>query len=437
MNNFLHRSQSSSESFQENETSISNNSQSTLSKTTYDALILDARSRQSLVAVRSLGSRGISTAAFESFDGLPVPAFSSRWCQHKVICPEAVATQEYLACLEQVLDSTEARVLIPSSDITIALISKYRERIEQRVRLAVAKESALSIAINKERTLEVAKRLGLSVPRGVNVSGVCEVKSALREIGLPAVIKPVESWMWSEQHGMRVQSLLVTNLEEAQRAVEKLTIYGKTTLFQQFLPGRRDAMSFIYAHGQIYARFAQWAKRTNPPLGGTSVVRQSISVPEDIGEQAERLIREIELEGYSEVEFRRDRGGHPYLMEINPRLSASVGLAVQAGVDFPYLLYQWANGGRIDVVNTYRTGIWMRYLGGDVATTIAAVRQRGRPGVPPPAIAILAFCVSFFIPMYYDYINWKDPFPMLAAIIGFPRYLLRGEDKRLSKQKSS
>src|SRR6202023_1089385 len=95
--------------------------------------------------------------------------------------------------------------------------------------------------------------------------------------------------------------------------------------------------------GQIYARFAQWAKRTDPPLGGTSVLRQSIPIPPDIGDQAERLVIEIELEGYSEVEFRRDNGGIPYLMEINPRLSASVEIAVRSGVDFPYLLYQGQN----------------------------------------------------------------------------------------------
>src|SRR2546430_14580761 len=87
--------------------------------------------------------------------------------------------------------------------------------------------------------------------------------------------------------------------------------------------------------------------RTDPPLGGLSVLRQSIAVPPDIGPQAEALVREIDLEGYSEVEFRRDAAGVSYLMEINPRLSASVEVAVRAGVDFPNLLYQWASGGPI------------------------------------------------------------------------------------------
>ncbi len=239
--------------------------------------------------------------------------------------------------------------------------------------------------------------------------------AALHEVGLPAVVKPNESWLWGEQQGARLVCKLVTTPDEAKRAVEELTSFGGTALFQQFLSGRREAVNFLFANGEIYARFAQWAKRTQPPLGGTSVLRQSISIPKDIGEQAERLVREIDLEGYSEVEFRRDSEGKPYLMEINPRLSASVEVAVRSGVDFPYLLYQWANGDRIDRIQSYRVGGWMRYLEGDIITTVQTVTQRGRPGVTPPAKAILGFLGSFFLPMGYDYVDWRDPLPAFSS----------------------
>jgi len=398
----------------------------------YDAFVLNARLRQSLVTVRSLGRRGLRVAALETLDGLPAPAFSSRWCQRKAVCQAYEGTKEHLASLEQVLEATGARVLIVSSDGTIEMIRRYRERLEQRVRVALAQEPALAIAVSKERTLEIARRLGVGVPRAVTVGAVSEVGAALHEIGLPAVVKPVESWTGDEQQGVRVASRLVTTPEEARRAIAELTRYGGKTLFQQFISGRRESLSFLYAHGQMYARFAQWVKRTDPPLGGTSVLRQSIAIPPDIGEQGERLVREIELEGYSEVEFRRDSDGHPYLMEINPRLNASIEVAVRAGIDFPYLLYQWVTGERMDVVEGYRPGVWMRHLGGDIATTMASVRQRGRTGVTPPVKAIGEFCASFFVPMGYDYVDWRDPLPMWAATIGYPRQLWRQAKERLS-----
>lgn len=410
-------------------------SQSAFQQRTCDVLVLNARSRQSLVAVRSLGRRGLRVMALDTPDSLSVPAFSSRWCHHKVVCPSYRETNAHLLYLQSLLNSSSTRVVVPTSDSNVALLRQYRERLETSTGLAIAKEAALAIAVSKEQTLEVARHLGLRIPQGIVLGDVRDIDIALREIGLPAVVKPEESWIENEQQGVRVTCQLVTTPDEARRAVEELTCLGGRVLFQQYLVGRREAISFLYANGQMHARFAQWAKRTNPPLGGVSVLRQSIAVPVDIGEQAERLVREIELEGYSEVEFRRDSAGYPYLMEINPRLSASVELAVRAGVDFPYLLYQWASGERIDMVEGYRSGLWMRHLGGDIDTTIAALLQRGRPGVSSPTRACLDFCSSFFVPMRYDYLDWADPLPAWTAMVGFPRELWHLAKKSFSKRK--
>jgi predicted ATP-grasp superfamily ATP-dependent carboligase len=355
----------------------------------------------------------------ETSDSGGVPAFSSRWCQQRFVCPANEGTEAYFTYLEQVLDRTDARVLITSSDATIALIRRHREQLERRVRIALAREPALSAAINKEQVLAIARQLGAEVPRTVTVGAASDVGAALHEIGLPAVVKPVESWGWNGQQGSRIVPQLVVTPDEARRAVEDLTRFGGTVLFQEFLSGRRESLSLFSAGGEVYARFAFWGKRTYPLLGGIYVLRQAIAFPLDTGEQAERLVREIGLEGYAQVEFRRDAAGKPYLMEINPRLNMAIAHAVSAGVDFPYLLYRWASGEQIDRVQSYRTGGWMRHLNGDIRATAAAVRQRGRPGVPPPARAIRDFCLSFFTPMKYDYVDWVDPLPAWKATKGF------------------
>ena len=90
-------------------------------------------------------------------------------------------------------------------------------------------------------------------------------------------------------------------------------------------------------------------------------------------------------------------------------------------MDFPSLLYQWANGGPIDRVQGYRVGVWMRHLQGDLMTTITTLQQRGRPGVAPPVQALLGFGLSFFKPMKYDYMDWHDPLPAVKATTDFVR----------------
>ncbi len=400
----------------------------------FDALVLNAQLRQSLVAVRSLGRRGLRVAAAGTVSN--APAFSSRWCQRGFVFAAAEATDAYGVMLEEWLERHAAPVLISSHDGTMALLRARRARLEQRVSLALANEPALTIAVDKERTLAVASRLGLHVPREVVIRDGADVPMALKEIGLPAVIKPCESWVSDGRDGTWVGPQLVVTRAEAQRAIEAVTRFGKPVLFQQLLTGRREAVSFLYAKGDVYARFAQWARRTRPPLGGQSVLRQSIAVPSDIGAQAESLVREINLEGYSEVEFRRDSAGVPYLMEINPRLSASVEIAVRAGVDFPYLLYQWASGGPIEKVNEYRIGGWMRHLGGDIERTIAALGERGRPGITPPVKTLLDFGLSFLKPMRYDYLDWKDPLPAVKATTDFTRGAISRLVSRVKRNRS-
>ena len=396
-----------------------------------DALVLDASLRQALVTVRSLGRRGLAVAAAETHP--EAPAFVSRWCQGGFVFPAQEGTDGYDALLEQWLDRTGARVLFASHDATIALLRRHRARLEQRLRLALAPEQALATAISKERTLEVARCLDIPVPREVVVRDAGDVEAALKEVGLPAVIKPSESWLWNGREGARLSAQLAVTAAELRDAVEAVTCFGEVALVQQLLTGRREAVSFLYAKGEVYARFAQWAKRTSPPLGGQSVLRKSIAIPSDIGRYAESLVRHIKLEGYCEVEFRRDAAGVPYLMEINPRLSASVEIAVRAGVDFPYLLYQWASGGPIERVAGYRIGGWMRHLGGDITTTLAALRQRGRPGIRPPVRTLWDFGISFLRPMAYDYLQWTDLRPAVKATTTRARGAIRSLASRVRK----
>ena len=72
-------------------------------------------------------------------------------------------------------------------------------------------------------------------------------------------------------------------------------------------------------------------------------------------------------------------------MEINPRLSAAVEIAVRSGVSFPVLLYRWAAGEPLSEVSGYRTGLRMRWMAGDVEWLQTAFTQPGRPGRAEPA----------------------------------------------------
>ncbi len=310
-------------------------------------------------------------------------------------------------------------------DGSIAALRARRQDIEQIVALALAPEAALGIAVDKVRTLTAAGELGIRLPRGTLVENAGQAEAALEEIGLPTVIKPVESWVGGPDSGQRLVPAVASDQPTALAEIHRMLGHGVSVLVQEWLPGAREAVSLFMADGRVIARFAQRATRTSPPLGGNSVLRESIPLPPDIAADAERLVRAIGLDGYAEVEFRRDARGRGALMEINPRLSASVEVAVRAGVPFPRLLYKWARGETLDQSNGYQIGVRMRWLGGDVSWLKQCLAGRGGPDCESGGRAISRFAGDFLLPAGYDYLHKDDLRPAAVAMFGKARQLRR------------
>ena len=244
-----------------------------------------------------------------------------------------------------------------------------------------------------------------------------DTRAALAEIGVPAVIKPIRSWVSNTDQATRVISQAVLEESEALAHMNRLQEVGSSAVAQQFVTGPREAVSVFYAQGHVWATFAQVAHRTTPALGGVSVVRESIPMPADLESAALALVRALDLEGYSEIEFRRDAVGRPFLMEINARLSGSLEVAVRSGVPFPELLWRWAADEPLSPVMGYQTGIKMRYLKGDVKWLWENIESNGqRPDCVPPGRALATFAKDFLRRQSYDYVDRDDLRPAFVAL---------------------
>jgi FAD-dependent urate hydroxylase len=395
-------------------------------RTPTDALVLDGSARQALVTTRTLGRLGLRITTAESSDlfhpRIGVPAFASRWSEQEVILPSYHDDPtSYAQVLLDLVRAQPARVLIPSMDGSVAALRSWRSRFERHgVALALASEAALDLANDKQRTLGAAAELGIQYPRTIAVNCLADTTAALEEVGYPAVIKPTHSWVSKTDGATRVISEVVLDVSEARACVQQLGEAGcSSAVVQQLVSGAREAVSVFYAHGKVWASFAQVARRTTPVLGGVSVARESIPMPAELERAALALVRAFELEGYSEVEFRRDAEGNPHLMEINARLSGSLEVAVRSGVPFPALLWQWAAGEPLSPVLGYRTGFKMRYLKGDIKWLKENIETRGqRPDGVPPRKAIAVFAKDFLHPQSYDYLDRGDLGPAVAALTG-------------------
>jgi predicted ATP-grasp superfamily ATP-dependent carboligase len=372
------------------------------------------------------------------------PALKSRRCRLNAVVPDFVEDADsYVNAIVALLDEHSARLILPSHDGSIQALRARRHEVERRTFLPLASEAALDIAVSKTRTLALAKELGIAVPRSVLVTDLGDVRAAIDEVGLPAVVKPSCSWGHRKGVGERWGCDVVVSVDEARSSVERMGLSGLQAIIQQWLPGRRDAVSFFGASGKIWARFAQASYREFPPLGGAAVLCESIPLLADLVEPAEKLIRAAGLDGCSIVEFRRDGSGRPVLMEVNARMAGSVALAISAGVDFPIMLHSWATGAPLQEVVEYRVGRRQRWLSGDIWNLKYAFDGGDRPDVPSRLRAVSTFLADFVRrPSRLDIFDASDMRPALfefrhvvmEPILGRLLKSTRGPVRRISER---
>jgi carbamoylphosphate synthase large subunit len=380
-----------------------------------DALVLDLDTRAGLCAARSLGRAGYSVAV-AARDGA-ASGMTSRYASRRVVLPDpAVDFDDHVRELLAALDSLRPDAVLASIDSSVEALHLNRDAVGRFTAPGLASFEAVEVALSKERTIEVARSIGVPVPRSTPVSSLAEFDAAVAEIGLPCVLKPARSWRSSGAGGERLSPLIVHDAAEAGRAGPSLVREDAPVLVQEFAVGGRETIKLFRDRGRTLVRMAMLVDRTWPPLGGSSVMRRTASPPADVLEYAERLVAEVGLDGYSEVEFRRDAGGRALLMEINPRISQSVEVAVRAGVDFPRMQFEWARGGSIPIPPDPVLGLRVGWLAGDLRLLTGAL-DGGPPPRPRLSQTLRAVASDYIVHRArIEGFDTHDPKPVLGSI---------------------
>jgi predicted ATP-grasp superfamily ATP-dependent carboligase len=385
----------------------------------FDVLVLDAASRQSLAAVRSFGRAGLRVATAECFaecdPSLPPLAFRSRYSSHNLVLPSfASDADEFAAAVEAFVRRHPTRVVLPASDGSIAALTGRRHQLEALgCRLALPSADSLAAANNKDRTLEEARRLGIPYPATVCCSNLADLSEALDKVGLPAVLKPTISW--APRTVKRLQAVEVLNQAEAERAAQRFLCAGAGVIVQQWVGGRREGVTLLVDGGEVRASIAVVAHRTTPPLGGASVLRESVPVPPDVYDPSVRLVKALGLEGPCEVEYRRDETGFPLLMEINARLAGPLETLLRSGFDLPLMVWRWAAKLPVATAGDFKT-VRTRWLRGDLRWLRDNYFRVGRPDSVSRKRAFWDFGTEFLRSEHYDCFDWRDPGPIVAEL---------------------
>lgn len=397
--------------------------------------ITDGSHNHALAAARALGRKGWEVVVGETTP-LSKAGFS-KFCRQRRVYPSP--SQSVGAFIGWLLDEVKRErydFILPMTEGTLLPISTHREKFLPHVGLPLAPHDAVLKVFNKAETLALAMKVGVPTPRTWFVESLLELPGLAKELPYPVVIKP----RWSSYlNGDRITSgggaAYVSGPEELLKKYLPIHHEIPFPLIQSFAPGRGYGIYTLFDHGKPKVFFAHERVRDVRPTGSGSALRRSVLPDPLLKEYATTLLEAVGWHGVAMVEFKWDKArSAPALMEINGRFWNSLELAIAAGVDFPSLLLEMAQGKPVAEA-PYQDGLLCRWFLGDCRHLFEVLRgaPAGWPGPFPRRLPTLAtFLKSPGGRMVYDTFRRDDPLPELIEWLHFVFAKLPG---RLGKPK--
>jgi hypothetical protein len=192
--------------------------------------------------------------------------------------------------------------------------------------------------------------------------------------------------------------------------------YATFPLIQEYIHGKAVGIELCMHRGKVAAAFQHERIHELPISGGPGVYRRSTRLNAELVDRAVALLREMEWEGVAMVEFRQTAGGRAALMEVNGRFWGSLPLAIKAGVNFPYILYESMGLERELWCEPYQIDVRMKQFGPHLRWFWDAfVRRRVLPpgGFASRRRVLSEFIASFSPRVGLDIETWDDPMPAI------------------------
>lgn len=381
-------------------------------------LMLDGNTRSALAATRSLGRKGVPVVVADQAERNLSSA--SKYCSESFAYPSPAGDWEgFLTTVRTECSRRGIKVIFPMTEISIAIVLKHRERVAPLILPFVGFDTFDALA-DKWELFQLAQQLHLSTPKTQFVSDISSFGAIDPELKFPVVVKPYRSIMWSNGRWISASVKYAGSARELKEIVARYEYFNQHSfLIQEYISGEAQGIFALYAHGKPVSFFAHRRLRERPPSGGVSVLSESIEPNPEAQKAARALLDYVGWHGVAMVEFKVSAEGVPYLMEVNGRFWGSLQLAIDAGVDFPWLLYQLATGRDLDRVNGYTTGVKCRWLLGDLASLCTILISNGSsPHLQRfgKVQSVLQFLNFFDKASKYEVNRWDDVNPSLFEL---------------------
>ena len=236
-------------------------------------------------------------------------------------------------------------VLLPTLDSELPVLISLAPRLaEAGIRVVLPTAEMLALR-SKARLSELAQRTGLHMPHTRAAYSIEAARKIAGEFSYPFMVK-----------GQLYGAARVDNETQlASVAAQFIASWGVPVMLQQMVWGTEfDVVVLGGRRGELLGAVAM--KKLQ--LDGNGKAWGGVTVTDPMLDQTVgQAMAGLRWPGIFELELMRDdRSGVFYLIEVNPRVPAWVGLAVAAGQNLPWALVELALGRQVAPMRDYTVG---------------------------------------------------------------------------------
>ncbi|MBO4952685.1 MAG: ATP-grasp domain-containing protein [Lachnospiraceae bacterium] len=322
-----------------------------------------------LACLKNNGERKITIIGVDSSDDPSI-----RYLVDKFYRVPKATEPGYCDIMLDICRKENVDVYLPSISAEVEVISaRHKEFEEMGVVLSASNQNSVSIANNKLKTYQTMMNAGIPVPKFYAVYSIEDFVNGCKELGYPEKAVCLKIVNESGSRGVRIIDAnksryqifahekpnsfyisfedMIAILKEKEKLDEMLLV--------EYMPGNEYTVDLLAENGKVLYMVG----RENV-VSLMSIAQESILTPNEHAYSVCRKIVELlNMDGNVGFDFMKDENGCPVLMDINPRLTATVSLAAVGGVNFPYLRIKQLLGEELpDCDVNYGIRLKRRYL---------------------------------------------------------------------------
>jgi len=384
-------------------------------------VITDAEERAVLGASRGLASAGYRVCAVARYR--PAATHWSRSCAERVLLPDPRdSVPAFVEGLERLLASGRYSALLPGSDASLRAISDHRDRLDPFTKLGLPPRDVVRTCLDKLALLRAAQAAGLASPESRSCANRSDATDAAAELGYPVVLKPASSFSRSGG-GLRQQGVVVVG--DAKALARAVRDYEPPFLVQRFEHASFLSCTGVIADGRLLALTTSRVPRFWPAIAGMHTFAETVAVPEGLAERARRLLNTLGWQGIFQFQMLESRDGRFAVIDLNPRVFASITLDARAGANLAAVWCDWLLGGCPEPVLA-RPGVRYRWEEGELchfAWQLRRARFRAAAAVLAPHRRVV-----------HAWFRVRDPAPLFARALYLARRSLSDLGRRRPSQ---